>query len=123
MCSGGGDGDFRAGGGGDDRRGDEGGDDGGFGVAMRSSTGGVPVLLLLRFLSLRSDLLGTIGRLEVDAWGGVVSILAFFRGGLESDASVESSSTTFGFPRGRTGGSSTIGLSLLGLADDCASLC
>ena len=67
VRAGGGDGDVCTGVGGDDGRGDDGDGDGSFGgggdgVAMCSSTGGVTILLILRFRSLRTDFLDTTGR-------------------------------------------------------------
>lgn len=58
----------------------------------------------------------------MDAFCGVDSILAFFRGGEGPDSSEESRVMYLGLQRVGTGGSSTTGFNLLDLADDLTSL-
>ena len=94
---------------------------GGDGVAVRSTAGVAVRFLLLCLRACLCDFFDATPRLEVDACGGVASILAFFRGGAGSESSLASWETTFGFPRNLTGGSSTTGLSLLDLTVDLAS--
>ena len=124
LCAGGGDENACSGEVGDNGRSAGGEDDrcvggGGDGVAVRSPTGGAPMFFLLRLRSLRSDLLDPVGRFEVDASDGLRSVLAFFLGGVESDA--ESSSTTSSFLRDGTGGTSTTGFGNLDLTVDFTS--